>query len=82
VLSWICTIFTFFLYLAALKRLSAFSVNLTVTLEPVYGILLAFMVYHENKMLSAHFYIGFALILLAVGLQMWRIMRQVKANCS
>jgi drug/metabolite transporter (DMT)-like permease len=82
VLSWVCTIFTFFLYLAALKRLSAFSVNLTVTLEPVYGILLAFMVYHENKMLSAHFYIGFALILLAVGLQMWRIMRQVKANCS
>lgn len=78
ILAWVCTIFTFFLYLNALKHLSAFSVNLTVTMEPVYGILLAFLVYQENKMLSVYFYIGFVLIVSAVLFQMWRITRQSK----
>ena len=77
-LAWVCTIYTFFLYLGALKQLSAFTVNLTVTLEPVYGILLAFIVYNENKMLSPHFYIGFGLILLAVIVQMRRVTKQIK----
>lgn len=76
VLSWICTIFTFFLYIAALKKVSAFTMNLTLTLEPVYGVLLAFAIFHENKSLSVNFYIGFLLILMAVILQMLRIMRK------
>ena len=43
-LSWGCTIFTFFLYIRALKNVSAFTMNLTLTLEPVYGIILAFLI--------------------------------------
>lgn len=78
VLGWICTIFTFFLYIAALKKVSAFTMNLTLTLEPVYGVLLAFAIFHENKSLSVNFYIGFLLILMAVVLQMLRIMRLKK----
>ena len=62
VLSWICSVWAFQLSANALKKLSAFTVNLTYNLEPVYGILLAFMVYHENKELSRWFYIGFSLI--------------------
>ncbi|GGH57845.1 drug/metabolite transporter (DMT)-like permease [Filimonas zeae] len=80
VLSWVCTIFTFFLYIAALKKVSAFTMNLTLTLEPVYGVLLAFMLFQENKTLSMNFYIGFLLILLAVILQMLRIIRLAKKN--
>src|SRR5829696_2777129 len=49
VLSWVCTILTFFLYIRALKNVSAFTMNLTLTLEPVYGIILAFIIYKENK---------------------------------
>lgn len=75
VLSWACTILTFFLYIYALRRLSAFTMNLTLTLEPVYGIILAFVMYQESKDLSEYFYIGFGLILLAVLLQMWRLTR-------
>lgn len=71
-----CTVLTFILYISALKRLSAFTVNLTLTLEPVYGIILAFAVFSENKYLSHYFYIGFALILVAVVLQMRRIVKQ------
>ncbi|MBS1610184.1 MAG: DMT family transporter [Bacteroidetes bacterium] len=66
VLSWICSVWAFQLSTNALKKLSAFTVNLTYNLEPVYGILLAFVVYHENKELSHWFYIGFALIGLAL----------------
>lgn len=76
VLSWFCTILTFFLYLYALRRLSAFTMNLTLTLEPVYGIILAFALYNESKDLSEYFYIGFGLILLAVILQMRRLTKK------
>jgi drug/metabolite transporter (DMT)-like permease len=76
ILSWLCTIITFFLYIYALRRLSAFTMNLTLTLEPVYGIILAFIFYQESKDLSDYFYIGFGLILLAVILQMRRLTKQ------
>jgi drug/metabolite transporter (DMT)-like permease len=76
ILSWLCTIVTFFLYIYALRRLSAFTMNLTLTLEPVYGIILAFVFYNESKDLSQYFYIGFGLILLAVILQMRRLTKQ------
>ena len=66
VLSWLCTILTFFLYIRALKKISAFTMNLTLTLEPIYGILLAFLIYKENEHLSNWFYIGFGLISVAV----------------
>lgn len=68
-----CTILTYILYLFALRYLSAFTANLTLTLEPVYGILLAFLIYKENKYFSFTFYAGFALILLAVLVQMRRV---------
>ena len=73
VLSWVCTILTFFLYIRSLKKISAFTMNLTLTLEPVYGIILAFLVYKENRLLSDWFYAGFALIILAVVLHTWRL---------
>jgi drug/metabolite transporter (DMT)-like permease len=75
VLSWVCTIFTFFLYIRCLKKLSAFTLNLTLTLEPVYGIFLAFLIYKENKLLSNWFYLGFALIAIAVVFHMWRLLK-------
>ena len=58
VLSWICSVWAFRLSASALKKLSAFTVNLTYNLEPLYGIILAFVVYHENKYLSQWFYIS------------------------
>ena len=78
VLSWLCTILTFFLYIRALKSVSAFTMNLTLTLEPIYGIILAFAIYQENKEVSRWFYFGFALIALAVIFHMWRLMKPQK----
>ena len=75
ILSWACTILTFFLYIRALKSISAFTMNLTLTLEPIYGIILAFLIYHEDQNLSRWFYVGFALIALAVLFHMFRLIR-------
>ncbi|MBS1729267.1 MAG: EamA family transporter [Bacteroidetes bacterium] len=75
ILSWGCTILTFLLYVSALKKVSAFTMNLSLTLEPVYGILLAFIIFHENAFLSPYFYVGFLLILIAVFLQMKKLVK-------
>lgn len=78
VLSWLCSVWAFQLSANALKKISAFTVNLTYNLEPVYGIILAFIMYNENKYLGISFYLGLSLIILAVLLQSWRIYRQRK----
>jgi drug/metabolite transporter (DMT)-like permease len=75
VLSWVCTIFTFYLYIRSLKKVSAFTMNLILTLEPVYGIGLAFLFFKENRDVSRWFYVGFALIGLAVVFHMWRLLK-------
>ena len=65
-LSWLCSVIAFQLSSNALKKLSAFTVNLTYNLEPVYGIILAFMVYRENQFLSKWFFVGFGIIAIAL----------------
>ncbi len=73
VLAWFCTVLSFELQLNALKKVSAFTANLTYNLEPVYGIILAFIFFNENNQLHNQFYLGVGLILLAVILQMCRV---------
>jgi drug/metabolite transporter (DMT)-like permease len=73
VLCWACTIFSFDLQLRALRKITAFTANLSYNLEPVYGILLAFALFNEHTALNSGFYWGLALILGAVLLQMRRV---------
>jgi drug/metabolite transporter (DMT)-like permease len=76
ILSWACTVLAFNLSMAALQRISAFTVNLSYNLEPVYGILLAFVVFREDKYLNHGFYVGMSLILLSIVLQTMRLWRR------
>jgi drug/metabolite transporter (DMT)-like permease len=80
ILAWFCSVWAFQLSINALKKLSAFTVNLSYNLEPVYGILLAFFIYHENNELNWSFFAGLALIALAVALQTFKLWRQSKAQ--
>jgi drug/metabolite transporter (DMT)-like permease len=80
VLAWFCSVLAFQFSVNALQKLTAFTVNLSFNLEPVYGILLAFFVYHENKELNWSFFIGLGLIVLALCLQMWRVWWQSKPS--
>ena len=64
-----CTVGMYLLQIQALKRLSAFTVNLTYNLEPCYTIILAFLIFGEGQEINFSFYVGIALILLSVLLQ-------------
>lgn len=61
-----CTTIAFILQLNALRSLSAFACNLAINLEPIYGIILAYFLLHENKQLNLQFYIGAAIIISSV----------------
>ncbi|MEP6632831.1 MAG: DMT family transporter [Luteimonas sp.] len=65
-LSLACTLFPFALSLVALRHMSAFAAQLAVNLEPVYAIALAIVLLNEQRELTPMFYIGVAIILLAV----------------
>jgi drug/metabolite transporter (DMT)-like permease len=80
ILAWFCTVLMYTLSMNALKKISAFTVNLCFSLEPLYSIILAFILFQENKLLQNEFYVGLGLILLSVLLQMARVFRQSRRN--
>jgi drug/metabolite transporter (DMT)-like permease len=69
VLAVLCTHVTLILSLAALRYLSVFTLNLSINLEPIYTIALAFLIFHENKNLHTGFFIGAAIIMSSVVLE-------------
>ncbi len=66
ILGLLCTSLAFALAIHSLKELSAFISNLSINLEPVYGILLAIWLLNEDTILNFNFYLGTSIILLAV----------------
>jgi len=58
-----------------LKVISAFTVNLSYNLEPLYSILIAMLFLGEARELNFAFYVGLGLILLSVVLQTHAIFR-------
>lgn len=68
-LSSVFTIGVYLLQIQILKQISAFTVNLSYNLEPVYSIILAMLFMHEAKELTPAFYAGLGMILLSVYLQ-------------
>jgi drug/metabolite transporter (DMT)-like permease len=66
ILALLCTVFTYILSLNSLKHLSAFTSNLIISLEPVYGIIMAWLFFAENKALHPNFYYGMIWVLLMV----------------
>ncbi len=72
----VVTIGMYLLQLAALKHVSAFTVNLSYNLEPVYSILIAMVLFDEAHDLNAAFWGGLALIGLSVVLQTVSVLRK------
>ncbi|KIO54073.1 DMT family transporter [Flavobacterium hibernum] len=69
VLASFCTVGLYVLFAESLKHISAFTVNLSFNLEPVYAIILAFLFFNESKELNMSFYIGLCFVILSVLLQ-------------
>jgi len=78
-LSLACTLLPFTLVMHALRRTSAFTAQLAVSLEPVYAILLAIVLLGEQRELAPSFYLGVAVILGAVFGHTWIKLRGAPA---
>jgi len=68
ILAFGCTTLAYVLSLSALKHLSTFTVNLILNLEPVYTIILAWLVLKEHNDLNAGFYVGAGIIIASVSI--------------
>ena len=65
-LALVCTVYAAAMSVELMKQFSAYLINLTINLEPVYGIALAFFFFGEKERMTTGFYLGTVLILLAV----------------
>ena len=62
----ICTAYAFSASIKVMKFLSPFTVMLTINLEPVYGIILALLIFKDSEQMNSLFYVGALIILLTV----------------
>lgn len=75
-----CTVIAQSLALKALKKLDAFTVTLSVNLEPIYGMIFAFLIFRENEQLNWGAFLGIGLILASLVLQVYNHRRQSRRD--
>jgi drug/metabolite transporter (DMT)-like permease len=66
ILSSVCTAYAFTASVKVMRVLSPYTVMLTTSLEPVYGIVLAYFIIGGNEKMSEEFYFGAFLIVITV----------------
>lgn len=66
ILASVCTAYAFIASVHVMKHITPFSVVLTYNLEPVYGMIMAFIIFPEKERMPVIFYIGSSLIILTV----------------
>lgn len=66
ILGTVCTAMAYVFGVAVMKEISAYTVVLTTNLEPVYGIILAFLIFGKSELMTVGFYQGAIIILAAV----------------
>lgn len=69
ILASFCTVGLYVTFAEVLKKIPAFTVNLTFNLEPIYAIIMAFLFFDESKQVNISFYIGLSFIITSVILQ-------------
>jgi drug/metabolite transporter (DMT)-like permease len=65
-LATVCTAYAHTIQVDVMQQLSAFTVALTINLEPVYGIIMAFFIFRETENMTPGFYLGTLIILISV----------------
>ncbi len=66
ILSVLCTVFAYSYAVMLMKRLRPFTINFTINLEPVYGIILALLVFGKSEIMTPKFYLGATFLLISV----------------
>ncbi len=66
ILATVCTVYAYSIAVSLMKRITPFAMNLSVNMEPIYGILMAALIYNEHEQMTSGFYAGTAIILVSV----------------
>jgi drug/metabolite transporter (DMT)-like permease len=65
-LSLVCSVYAYTVAVELMKRLSVFVIQLSLNLEPIYGMIMAIVIFGDKEKMGINFYIGTAIILVAV----------------
>jgi drug/metabolite transporter (DMT)-like permease len=68
VLAGVCSVYAYTVAVELMKRISVFMIQLTLNLEPVYGIIMAVIIFGEKEKMNTNFYIGTLIIMTAVAI--------------
>jgi drug/metabolite transporter (DMT)-like permease len=71
ILGLVCTAFAFIVSISIMKELTPFTVTMAINLEPVYGIILAYLIFKEAEEMTPGFYVGTLIILGSIFLNGW-----------
>src|SRR5690606_2195303 len=71
ILALLCTVLPYLRIVDLLRKFSAFTLNLSINMEPIYGIFMAWAVFGEAEKMSVQFYAGAVLILLSLVLNVF-----------
>lgn len=63
ILASVCTAYAFIASVKVMKYITPYTVMLSINLEPVYGIILAFLILGDSERMKSEFYVGAAIIL-------------------
>ncbi|MDQ4141832.1 MAG: DMT family transporter [Bacteroidota bacterium] len=65
-LALVCTVYPFTGSVRLMQRIPIFNMNLSINLEPVYGIVFAYFIFGDSEHMSGGFYLGALIILFSV----------------
>ena len=66
ILGIVCTAFAFIVSIEVMKKISPFTVVISINLEPIYSIIIAVLLWPESEIMSTGFYVGMAIVLSAI----------------
>lgn len=66
VLAGACSVYAYTVAVELMRRISVFMIQLTLNLEPLYGIVMAVIIFQDKEKMDLNFYLGTAIILGAV----------------
>lgn len=65
-LAGVCSVYAYTTAVELMKKISVFLIQLTLNLEPVYGIIMALIIFGSSEKMGTNFYVGTGIIMIAV----------------
>ena len=69
ILSLVCTVYPYTQMISLLRKIPVFTVNLSLNMEPIYGIVMAYLIFGEKEKMSPEFYFGAFLVIGSIFIQ-------------